>query len=70
MDEPSPFEPENFGDMFADKLFELADDGSEIDCAYGEHHFECLVLVRGIEYRVTVLPEALRELVESGEQVH
>lgn len=70
MDDPGPFDPESFGDMFADKLQELTDEGSELDCSYGDHDFDCLITVGGIEYRVEIYPEALRDLVKGGSSIH
>ena len=55
-----PFNPDEFGDVFAEALSKIADDG-EVDCAFGERAWEGLLSIGGINYRVRIIPDGFAE---------
>lgn len=56
-----PFDPDEFGDVFAEALQSIADAGAEIEGVSYLHTFECTVTMGGIDYVVTVVPALLKD---------
>ena len=57
-----PFDPDEFGDIFAGALSKIADPDTEIDGGSDVYAFECIVTVQGIDYKVRIIPQALDDL--------
>lgn len=51
-----PFDPAEFGDVFAKPLAQLADDPDAIDLEYGTHDVAITITMNGIDYLVRVSP--------------
>lgn len=54
-----PFDPDEFGDLFAEALESLCDDGTEIDLSLGGHTAELSITVGSIDYLVRISPVGL-----------
>ncbi len=53
-----PFDPDEFGEIFAEAMEDLCDDGTEIDCSYTAGDAELSLTMNGVEYRVTITADA------------
>lgn len=61
-----PFDPDQFGDYFAEALQAIADDDCGVEGGSDLHAYECTVTMGGIDYSVTVVPSALKDVRQPG----
>lgn len=61
-----PLNPDEYGEVFAEALQSLCDDGTEIDCSFGTDDAELLLTISGMEYRVTIVAEPSDDLSGSS----
>lgn len=54
-----PFNPDEFGDLFAEALSVLCDDGTAVDVEFDTESADCLLTVGGVDYRVTIVVEGI-----------
>jgi hypothetical protein len=54
-----PFDPYEFGDMFAVALAALCDQGTDIDLIYDADNCECVLTVGGVDYRVRIAVDGI-----------
>lgn len=56
-----PFDPAEFGDVFAESISKLADEPQEVDLDYGTHDVQFTITMQGIDYLVRVVPAGLED---------
>lgn len=59
-----PFDPAEFGDVFAEPLAKFADEPEEVDLDYGTHDVKFTITMHGIDYLVQVVPAGLEDKEE------
>lgn len=56
-----PFDPAEFGDVFAEPLANLADEPEDVELDYGTHDVQFTITMHGIDYLVRVAPADLED---------
>jgi hypothetical protein len=53
----NPFDPDEFGDIFAEALAPLCDPDTDIDLELDTDSADCFITMCGVDYRVTIVAE-------------